>query len=402
MNVIQVLVYSMGNEGCGTYCAVRRIVLAIGLTVGVALPCIVSGQRIIYESQQGVLVPRDFGCIHHTGLEVCWPCLDGKNLYFGPDPNFNAKINAVRLYGMGGLAWGNSTETAPGQYQWSRWDSAFAKFRRVGVKSVIYTIYNPPPFYTRHPHDYGGWRGQLPNSQAALDRWLSAITERYPEIDIIEVANEVLAPSIADGFWIGTEKELMTLSDWVLDWRRKTSWKGRIWSPSIPGVLGNVRPFLGWLKDYPRTSEFDAIPAHFYHLTAEKLGQPASEATGWTAFLELREGLRAAGIDKPIVDGEKGFDPGVASSAAVFNYGVKALLEGIQQVCYFHWGSYGDDETNLGQPFRNPDVKQAFEDLSNLAGKRITRVEEISSGGRWSVTVTQGDSAGSTAGDTGR
>ncbi len=368
----------------------HRVMAAMVFVFAAGLSGAVAGQRIIYESQQGIAVPEDFGCIHHTGLEVCWPCLGGQNLYFGPDPGFDAKINAVRLYGMGGLAWGKDTETAPGEYNWSRWDSAFAKFRRVGVKSVIYTIYNPPPFYTRHPHDYGGWRGQLPNSQAALDRWLSAVTSRYPEVRIIEVANEVFGPSIADAFWIGTEQELMTLADWVLDWRKKSGWQGKIWSPSIPGVLGNVPPFLRWLTAYRRTAEFDAIPAHFYHVTAENLGKPASEATRWTALLELRDGLREAGIDQPIVDGEKGFDPGVAGAAAIFNYGVKAVLEGIRQVCFFHWGSYGTDETNLGQPFRNPDVKRAFEDLSALGGKRILRVEEASPGGRWTVTATEG------------
>ena len=402
MSIECIFDWESGRAGRIASRAGRQVWVAVTLVVAFAFPCTAAGQRIIYESRQGVEVPRDFGCIHHVGLEVCWPCLNGNNLYFGPDPDFNARINAVRLYGMGGLEWGNSTETAPGDYNWSRWDSAFAKFRRIGVKSVIYTIYNPPPFYTRHPHDYGGWRGQLPNSQGALDRWLTAITARYPEIKIVEVANEVFGPSIGDAFWIGTEQELATLADWVLDWRRKTGWQGKIWSPSIPGVLGNVRPFLAWLAAYPRTSEFDAIPAHFYHLTAERLGEPSSAATGWTAFLELRDGLRAAGIDKPIVDGEKGFDPGPVDAATIFNYGVKAAVMGIQQVCYFHWGSYGNDETNLGQPFRNSDVKQAFEDLSALAGKRITRVTEPSPGGRWIVTVSDGTRAGSKSGDAGR
>jgi hypothetical protein len=346
-----------------------------------------ANEGVIYDDPKGVVIPEDFGCIHHVGLEVCWPCLNGDNLYFGPDPGFDARINAVRLYGMGGLEWGQSTEKEPGKYDWARWDSAFAKFRKAGVKTVVYTIYNPPPFYTRHPHNYGGWRGQLPTSQAALDQWLSAITKRYPEIKIVEIANEVFAPSVKDGFWIGTEQELATLADWVLDWRDRARWPGKVWSPSIPGFEGNVKPFVRWLQNYPRTKNFDAIPAHFYYVTADHLGQPASKANAWTALLELREGLRAAGIDKPIVDGEKGFGPGVASASAVYNYGVKAAIEGIQQVCFFHWGSYGRDETNLGQPFRNPDVKRAFEDLSALAGKRITRVERGPAGGRWIVTV---------------
>lgn len=354
-----------------------------------ALPLCASADRdVIYDDPKGIEVPADFGCIHHVGMEICWPCLGGNNLYFGPDPGFDAKVNAVRLYGMGGLEWGKSTEKEPGKYDWTHWDSAFAKLRRVGVKTVIYTIYNPPPFYTRHPHDYAMWKGQLPSSQAALDEWLTAITLRYPEIKIVEIANEVFAPSIKEGAWTGSEQELAKLADWVLDWRTRTQWPGKVWSPSIPGFVPNVKPFVRWLREYPRTKEFDAISAHFYYVTADHLGQRASKANAWTALAELRKAMRAAGIDKPIVDGEKGFAPGVASASAIYNYGVKVALEGLQQVCFFHWGSYGNDETNIGQPFRNPGVKRAFEDLSALAGKRITRVERgAGPDSRWIVTV---------------
>ena len=370
--------------------SIAYIVATLSAAVAAAQSGAAEPPRVIYDDPNGIEVPQDFGCIHHVGLEVCWPCLSGDNRYFGPDPGFDARINAVRLYGMGGLEWGQSTETAPGRYDWKHWDSAFAKLRRAGIKSAIYTVYNPPPFYTRRPHDYGGWRGQLPRSRAALEAWLTAITTRFPEIGVVEVANEVFGPTISTGFWIGTEEELMTLADWVLDWRRRTGWKGKVWAPSIPGVLGNVQPYLRWLKAYPRAQEFDAIPAHFYHVTAEHLGAPASKDTRWTALAELRRGLRAAGLQQPIVDGEKGFDPGVATAAAIYNYGVKALLEGVRQVCFFHWGSHGKDETNLGQPYRNPAVKQAFEDLAALAGSRITRVERTPGGGRWIVTVAAG------------
>jgi len=345
------------------------------------------GARTVYTSDEGTPVASDFSCIHHTGLEVCWPCLGGQDIYFGPDPAFDARINSVRLYGMGGLEWGNSTEKAPGQFDWSYWDSAFAKFRRVGVKSVTYTLFNPPPFYTRQAHDYGGWRMQLPNSQAALNNWLNAITTRYPEIRNIEVANEVFAPGINSGFWIGTEQELMQLADWVLDWRKSNGWNGSIWSPSIPGFLDNVAPIVRWLKAYPRTNEFDAIPAHFYFATGDNVGDASGPSNSWTGLVELRAQLKAAGINKPLIDGEKGFGPGQATPASIFNYGVRAALEGLQQVCFFHWGSKGGDETNVGQPYQNPEVKAAFEELANLAGKRITKVEQPASGGKWIVTT---------------
>jgi len=348
--------------------------------------------QTLYNDPRGIAVPRDFGCVHHIGLEICWPCLNGNHLYHGPDPQFDARINAIRLYGMGGLAWGNDTEKSPGQFDWKHWDAAFAKFRKIGVKSVIYTVYNPPQFYLKREHNYGGWRGQLPNSRDVLDRWLTTITKRYPEIDVIEVANEVFGPGIDQGFWIGTEQELMTLADWVLDWRRKAAWKGRVWSPSIPGFLGNVEPFVKWLSAYPRTAEFDAIPGHFYYLLPDQMGTRADKSNKWSSFVELRDALRRAGIRQPIVDGEKGFAPGAATPASIYNYGVRALLAGIEQVCFFHWGSHGKDETNLGQPYANPEVKKAFEELSALAGKRIVRVERAGRDQKLKVTTADAPS----------
>jgi hypothetical protein len=68
-----------------------------------------------------------------------------------------------------------------------------------------------------------------------MNRWLTAITTRYPEIKIIEVANEVFTPGTGpNSFWTTNAADLSELSDWVLDWRKNTGWSGKIWSPSIP------------------------------------------------------------------------------------------------------------------------------------------------------------------------
>lgn len=341
--------------------------------------------QMIYESSTGITVPSDFGCYHDTGFVENWPKLGGSDLYYGPDFNFLVKANTVRLYGMGGLEW-NTTEKSDGQFDWNYWDRAFAKLRRSGVKKAIYNPYNVPDYLNVRGAEGGRWQMQkVPYEK--LKRWLSLITNRYPEIKIIEVANEVFAPGIADGFWKGSEQELVEHANMILDWRNESGWNGQVWSPSIPGFLGNNQPFINWLKNYPRSREFDAISIHLYYLTAQNLGQAASELTHWTNFIEVREGLKSIGLNKPLVDGEKGFGPGVVVPGTMYNYGVKAILEGIQQVCFFQLSSYGQDETNLGQPWKNDWAKKDIQDLAELAGKKITKVRTNNSG-RFEVTIT--------------
>jgi hypothetical protein len=266
-----------------------RICAGLAIALTACLPS-APAQVVLYEGV-GIPVPADFGCWHDTGYIVNWPQLSGKDLYHGPDPNFKVRANRVRLYGMGGLEW-NTTERAPGVFDWSKWDEALAKLRSTGVKRLTLNPYNPPQFAVRTRQDYGSWLMQLPRERAMLERWLSAVTSRYPEIDAIEVANEVFAPSIGVGksFFVGSAEELAELADWTLDWRRRTGWKGQIWAPSIPGFGENITAMLRWLKSYPRAKEFDAFPLHLYHLMPEHVGKPMGKATAWTGLVEFREG----------------------------------------------------------------------------------------------------------------
>jgi hypothetical protein len=369
------------------FTAAALIFLLAAGTMAALLPA--HAQRIVYDGP-GIQVPTDFGCWHDVGYVVNWPKVGGQDLYYGPDPNFRVRANRVRLYGMGGLEW-NVTETAPGVFNWERWDQAFAKLRATGVRHVTLNLYNPPAFATRYRHDYGGWRMQLPRERQMLDRWLSAVSTRYAEIDAIEVANEVFAPQIGDGksFFIGTSAELSELADWTLDWRMRSGWKGQIWAPSIPGFGDNIPAMLNWLRHYARAKEFDAFPLHLYYLTPENVGKRAGKDTAWTALVEFAEGLKALSLG-PIIDSEKGFGPGAVRAGTLYNYALAALVYGVQQTCYFSLGSYGADETNLGQPFRNAWAKSDLEALADLAGKKITKVV-ASENGRWNVTTGSGD-----------
>ena len=359
-----------------------RGLVCISLAFGALTAC---GQRVVYEGP-GIDVPDDYGCWHDVGYVVNWPKMNGQDLYHGPDPSFSVRGNRVRLYGMGGLEW-NHTEKAPGQFDWTRWDEAFAKLRRTGVKRATLNLYNPPEWANRRAHDYGGWRMQLPRERQMLERWLGAVTKRYPEIDAIEVANEVFTPKIGDAksYFLGTADELATLADWTLDWRRASGWKGRIWAPSIPGFGENIPTMLDWLRAYPRAKEFDAFPAHFYYLQPERVGERMGRSTRHSGLVEWRDGLAALGLGPPI-DSEKGFGPGEVQEGTIYNYAVAALVQGIRQTCFFALGSYGRDETNLGQPFRNAWAKADLEAVADLAGKRIVRVETTDKG-RWKVTT---------------
>lgn len=358
-----------------------RALCGLLLSVGALSAC---GQRVVYDGP-GVTVPADFGCWHDVGYVVNWPKLGGQDLYHGPDPNFMVRANRVRLFGMNGLEW-KVTETAPGVFDWKHWDAALAKLRRTGVRHLTLNLYNPPEFAVREPHDYAGWRMQLPRERLMLERWLSTVTSRYPEIDAIEVANEVFTPKIGreHSFFIGTADQLAELADWVLDWRRKSGWKGKIWAPSIPGFGENIPTMMDWLRRYPRSREFDAFPVHLYHLEPEHVGKRASKATGYAGLLEFKEGLQALGLG-PMIDSEKGFPPGAVREGTIYNYAVASLLQGVQQTCFFMLGSYGKDETNLGQPFKNAWAKNDLEAVADLAGKTIVKVVTTESG-RWEVT----------------
>ena len=350
-----------------------------GLAAGTLAAC---GQRIVYEGP-GLEVPADFGCWHDVGYVLNWSKLNGQDLYHGPDPAFTVRANRVRLYGMGGLEW-NNTERSPGVFDWARWDEAFAKLRRTGVRHATLNLYNPPQWATRQAHDYGGWRMQLPREREMLERWLSALTARYREIDAIEVANEVFAGK-GGGFFIGSAADLEQLSDWTLDWRRQAGWKGQVWAPSIPGFGENIPTMLDWLRRYPRSREFDAFPVHLYHLMPDHVGKSAGRATGHSGLVEFREGLQALGLS-PMIDSEKGFDPGTVHEGTIYNYAVAALVQGVKLTCFFALGSYGKDETNLGQPFRNAWAKADLEAVADLAGKTITKVVTTENG-RWVVTT---------------
>lgn len=362
-----------------TACRLMRGLFAAMLAVGALSAC---GQRVVYEGA-GIAVPPDFGCWHDVGYVLNWPKMNGQDLYHGPDPNFVVRANRVRLFGMGGLEW-NHTEKSPGVFDWTRWDEAFAKLRRTGVKHVTLNLYNPPEWAVRRKHDYGGWRMQLPRERAMLDRWLSAVTARYREIDAIEVANEVFTGPAAS-YFIGSSAELELLSDWTLDWRKRSNWPGRVWAPSIPGFGENIPTMMDWLRRYPRSKEFDAFPVHLYHLMPEHVGKRASKATGYSGLVEFREGLQSLGLG-PMIDSEKGFDPGTLREGTIYNYAVAALVEGVQLTCFFMLGSYGKDETNLGQPFKNAWAKADLEAVADLAGKTILKVVTTDSG-RWEVTT---------------
>lgn len=342
--------------------------------------------KIVYEGQ-GVTVPADFGCAHDTGYVMN----NGTGAYH-TDPEFNVRMNAMRTYGMGGLEW-NRVELSPGKFTWGLWDTALPRMRdKAGVKTIILNLYNVPKFLER-PGAGGSWVMQ-PVSAEAVDRWLTAVkgkVDQYGLNLIIEVANEAFSKSggVSSQFWKGDSATLMGLSNAVLDWRKKHP-SVRVWGPSVAAFRGNDTPYLNWMGSYPRANEFDAAPIHLYFLTATAVGQAASAGTAWTAFVEIRDGLRAKGLTMPIVDGEHGYAGGAVSPGTTFNYAVRAVLLGIRQVCWFYLGSKdggnGEGDTNLGEPYKNAWAKEDLEAATALAGKTIVKVIDTGTGRYWVQT----------------
>ena len=103
----------------------------------------------------------------------------------------------------------------------------------------------------------------------------------------------------------------------------------------------------------------------------EHVGKSMGRDTEWSGLVEFRTGLASLGLG-PMIDSEKGFKPGTVREGTLYNYAVAALAHGVQLTCFFMLGSYGKDETNLGQPFRNAWAKADFEAVADLAGKTIT------------------------------
>jgi hypothetical protein len=328
-------------------------------------------------------IPESFGCAHNTAY--VWDASGGVYGLYQPDPNYNVRTRAMRLYGMNGL---DLRTVAAEDWQW--WDQALPRMAANGVTTIIYNLYNPPG-----TADPGSWTMQ-PVPRASLHLWLDRIKARADQHGlrlIIEVANEVFSPEVGT-YWRGTREELVTLADDTLDWANP---KGvPVWAPSIPGFEGNLTAYTSWLRAYPRTGEFAAVSIHLYYLTAENLGDPTGPATSWTCYREMREELDAMGhADMPIVDGEKGFGPGVVVPGTMWNYGAKAAALGIAQVCLFQLSSPGNDETNLGRPFENAWAKDDIEALSSkLAGRTLLKLVKPASGTHYWVQTMSAASCG--------
>ena len=140
------------------------------------------------------------------------------------------------------------------------------------------------------------------------------------------------------------------------------------------------------MRRYSRAKEFDAYPIHLYYLTPEHVGKRMSKDTAWTGLLEFKAGLKAQGLQQPVIDSEKGFGPGDVREGTLYNYAVAALVHGVKQTCFFSLGSYGRDETNVGQPFRNRWAKDDLEAVADLAGKTIRKVIATPEG-RWKIVT---------------
>jgi hypothetical protein len=358
-------------------------------------------QTVVYDGP-GISVPQSFVGVHSVGIGGAIRGWDDD------ETNFNYKIGAYRMYGT--FPW-RMAQSGPNAYDWSEFDARFARLRRSGtIKSVTWTYFEPPHYLRTKPQKDGNWQMQAVPYADALEFTRRLLT-RYPEIDTLECANEVIASrppnhdkGYVGGFWVGTEAELRTWCERVLDIRNvlqaELKRPIKVLAPSIPGMISQLHAPEGlphFLDRFPRRNEFDGFPAHFYKARAETVALSAGAANNYTCWKELREALLARGLTRPIHDNEHGFafPDGMSDEAmatAVYNYFVKAAVLGMANVTLFSSSrprSSGDHNAYVGEPVNKPVVKAAIEDAHrDLAGRTITRVVDPGGGRRYQVTAS--------------
>lgn len=315
--------------------------------------------------------------------------------------NENIRINAFRAYGAFPLEWYRTEPAANGVYVWTHWDIAQAFWARNGFSYVTLVLHGPPDGYRIRPKGgFGDWSMQLTNSQSGLRNYLTAICNRYPIIKAVEVANEVtygnaIASGQTQAFWQGTEEELMTLCNWVLDWGAFYRANHRpilIQSPSCAGEPAHADTMQGFFTRYPRTAEFDIFTAHGYFRDAGNLHLPAQSGVAkLKAYIDSRFGV---GV-KQFRDGEHGFASPISNitPGKIYNMYVRGILMGLSGIDIFNWGidgmTAGDANTGVnylegGVWKQNASVKAEYTDAALLAGTTITKVMS-GPGGKWRV-----------------
>jgi hypothetical protein len=350
--------------------------------------------RVLYNNSTGKVIHNAFVGVHATGLVQTFNPpeyveIDGTN-------NFNG-VGSFRLYGS--VSW-KDAHTASGVFDWTEFDEAFSWIDAAGVTEVQWTNFNPPAWLANESLDYSAWPMCSLNSYPDYEEFIFALLGRYPKIRYVEVANEVFAPGIGDGFWVGDAASLALMSDWTLDavqaYNAANAETIEVWAPSIPGFDLNQTAILDWLSTYPRADEFDVFPLHLYFLRAGNVGEPIGPSNSFTCMLEYRAGLDALGLSAPMVDGEKGFGFSTAESAdpdamavEVYNYlCAQAALGYVRQVIGFEWTRIVFDvDASLGAPTVNAVVAGAWADAqTDLGGRHITNITDPEDGGRFLIT----------------
>lgn len=338
------------------------------------MPVLFSGSRA---------VPQDFLTVHSIGADV-----SHQASYVGDTQEpANYKVGGHRLYGM--VHPSEALTSRGGAFNWSHYDKVIGKIRSAGTPLKLTYVNFNWPFQTAG-YDGGAWTMSLPDDRAEWERFVLALFTRYPEIGVMEVANEVFAPNVG-GFWRGSVADLTTFSNWCLDMRAKilatTGRSIEVWAPSIPGFYGNHTPYLNWLGGFARRMEFDAVPAHFYFATWRTINQPAGNGNGWVCPLELRAGLNSIGMSSiPIADNEHGFgggiDPDTLYNTAVY----EATVMGYRNLALFSTSQIAQDEAYIGAPAVNANFRGALESAAAAVnGRVITQVVDNGSG-RFSIT----------------
>jgi hypothetical protein len=330
----------------------------------------------------------------------------------------NYKVGHFRFYGVVNM---NHTHAVEGRPDWAAWSRVANALRRAEVKEWTWCNFNIPAWLASRPIRGGEWQMCLPNDRAKWERMMTEVFDLYPEFNRLEVANEVMSGSDEPGkrpvlvgshsgglvrksFWEGTPEELARLTEWCCDWRdtynslpsvQRKGRRVRVCAPSIPGFLGNVRPFADWVGlNRDVINRCDEMSLHLYYARAFHAIAPASPDNGYVAWPEFLNTMRAAGIraDMPIGDGEHGFSGSVAPHE-LYNTAVAEAVGGLHNITFFSTSQRQNNDAYLGMyntvnTQRSIAHQQAIEDAArDLNGKELLEVHDDGMFGRYRVVT---------------
>jgi hypothetical protein len=274
--------------------------------------------------------------------------------------DFPGRIGGVRLWDAG-VRW-DQVQTAPGEYEWERLDTAVAQAQRAGAREIVYILGSTPEWAAEHvrpqTYYYGGGTASEPKKLAYWRSWVREVATRYKgKITSYQIWNEAnLASFFAPErprHWI----RLAKLTEIAADEIRRIDPGARIVSASSTVIQGRKFTTESFFYRYLRSVakrrvELDAIAVHLYPWTTKGPGggTPTERLEGLAMAREVvdRVGLSSVPIwDTEVNYGNRRdnghplevFTPGVGAAYLSRTY-IDSVRYDVSRVFWYSWESH--------------------------------------------------------------